>query len=90
MDVFKKKDSEPIEPKAMLDHARLLVEVEPRYGMDGLVKEIKGLSPRLLRAEFKYLTTRMPTIWTNSYFVSTVGGASLSVIEQCIENQKHV
>lgn len=37
-----------------------------------------------------WLTTRLPTLWTNSYFVSTVGGASLSVIKQYIENQKNV
>jgi len=43
-----------------------------------------------LRQEFPPLTTRMPTLWTNSYFVSTVGGAPLSVMKQYIENQKHV
>lgn len=74
----------------MPDHVHLLVEVDPQYGIHRLVKEIKGLSSRLLRGEFKHLTTRMPTLWTNSYFVSTVGGAPLSVIMQYIENQKHV
>jgi putative transposase len=35
-----------------------------------------------------YLKTKMPSLWTNSYFVSTVGGAPLEVIKQYIENQK--
>jgi putative transposase len=35
------------------------------------------------------IRTRLPTLWTNSYFVSTVGGAPLSIIK-CIKNQKHV
>jgi putative transposase len=41
-----------------------------------------------LRNEFKILKTKLPTLWTNSYFVSTVGGAPLSIIKQYIENQK--
>ena len=41
-----------------------------------------------LRQEFPYLKTKMPTLWTNSYFVSTVGGAPLETVKQYIENQK--
>ena len=32
----------------------------------------------------------LPSLWTHSYFVSTVGGAPLSAIKQYIENQKNV
>ena len=88
--VCEKREAELIELETMPDHVHLLVEVDPQYGIHRLVKEIKGLSSRLLRTEFKHLTTRMPTLWTNSYFVSTVGGAPLQVIKQYIENQKHV
>ena len=56
----------------------------------GQFKLIKGRSSRRLRQEFPPLTTRMPTRWTNSYFVSTVGGAPFSEISQYRENQKHV
>jgi putative transposase len=28
--------------------------------------------------------------WTNSYFVSTVGGAPLVIVKKYIENQKNV
>ena len=89
-DVCQKRDAELIELETMPDPVHSLVEVDPQYGIHRLVKDIKGLSSRLLRGEFKHLTTRMPTLWTNSYFVSTVGGAPLSVIKQYIENQKHV
>lgn len=90
MDVCQKRDAELIELETMPEYVHLLVEIDPQYGIHRLVKEIKGLSSRLLRGEFKHLTTRMPTLWTNSYFASTVGGAPLSVIKQYIENQKHV
>ena len=74
----------------MPDHVHLLVEVDPQFGIHRLVKLMKGRSSRLLRQAFPKLKTRMPTLWTNSYFVSTVGGARLSVMKQYIENQKHV
>ena len=58
-------------------------------GAKGL-KQIKGYSSRVLREEFPCLKSRLPSLWTNSYFVSTVGGAPLAVIKQYIENQKNV
>ena len=45
-----------------------------------VVKAIKGRSSRVLREEFSWLRSRLPSLWTNSYFVATVGGAPLSVI----------
>lgn len=89
-EVCVKRQAEIIELEVMSDHVHLLVEVDPQYGIHRLIKEIKGLSSRRLRQEFKPLTTKLPTLWTNSYFVSTVGGSPLSVIKQYIENQKHV
>ena len=77
-----------IEMKIMPDHVHLLMEVDPQFGIHKAVKRIKGRSSCVLRQEFPWLTTRLPTLWTNSYFVSTVGGAPLSVIKQYIENQK--
>ena len=72
----------------MPDHVHLLCEVDPQFGVDRLVKRLRGRSSRLLRQEFPWLKSRLPTLWTNSYFVATVGGAPLSVIKQYIENQK--
>lgn len=72
------------------DHVHLLVQVDPQFGIHRFVKLAKGRSSRLLRAEFPWLKSRLPTLWTNSYFVSTVGGAPLSVIKQYVENQKGV
>lgn len=77
-----------IEMEILPDHVHLLLEVDPQFGIHKAVKAIKGLSSRILRQEFPWLKSRLPTLWTNSYFCSTVGGASLSVIKQYIENQK--
>ena len=77
-----------IEMEIMPDHVHLLIEVYPQYGVHKVIKLIKGRSSFYLRKEFKSLTTKLPTLWTNSYFISTVGGAPLNVIKQYIENQK--
>ena len=89
-DVATDTHSDLIEVEVMPDHVHILVGVDPQFGIHRLVKRMKGRSSRLLRQEFPGLTSRLPTLWTNSYFVTTVGGAPLATIKQYIENQKSV
>jgi putative transposase len=89
-DVCTESGAEILELEVMPEHVHLLVEVDPQYGIHRLVRAIKGRSSRLLRQEHPWLRSRLPTLWTNSYFVSTVGGAPLEIVKQYIENQKHV
>ena len=77
-----------IEMEVMPDHVHLLVEVDPQFGIHRAIKHIKGKTSFALRDEFPQLKTKLPTLWTNSYFVSTVGGAPLEIIKQYIESQK--
>jgi len=76
--------------EVMPDHVHLLVSVDPQFGIHRLMKLIKGRSSRFLRQEFPALKRKLPSLWTNSYFVSTTGGAPLSLIKEYIEQQKHV
>ena len=87
-DVAIETGSEVIELEIMPDHVHLLVEVDPQFGIHHLVKLMKGRSSNLLRNEFPWLKSKLPSLWTNSYFVSTVGGAPLEIIKQYIEQQK--
>jgi putative transposase len=89
-DVCTESKAELLELAVRPEHVHLLVEVHPQYGIHRLVRAMKGRSSRLLRQEYPWLRSRLPTLWTNSYFVSTVGGAPLEVIKQYIENQKRV
>ena len=81
---------EVIELEIRPDHVHLLVEVDPQYGVHRLIRAMKRRSSHALRQEFPSLAPRLPTLWTNSYFVSTVGGWPLAVIQQYIENQKRI
>jgi putative transposase len=72
------------------DHVHLLISCDPQFGIHQVVKRMKGKSSRLLRDEFPFLKSRIPSLWTNSYFVATVGGAPLIVIKQYIQDQQLV
>ena len=89
-EVCAERDADIIELETMPDHVHLLVTVDPQYGIHRLIKQIKGRSSRQLRDEFPSLRTRIPTLWTNSYFVATVGVAPLEIVKQYVENQKNV
>lgn len=86
-EVVSERRAEIIEMEIMPDHGPRRVEVDPQYGIHRLVRQMKGRSSGLLRQEFARLRSRLPTLRTNPYFLSTVGGAPLSVITQYIENQ---
>lgn len=88
-EVCAEKDCPIVELETMPDHVHLLVTCDPQYGIHRLVKTIKGRSSRLLRQEFPSLRSRIPTLWTNSYFVATVGGATLEVVKRYVEDQRN-
>ena len=87
-DVADELQFEIIEMEVMPDYVRMLVEVDPQLGIHRAVKRMKGRSSHDLRQEFPWLRSRIPTLWTNSYFVSTVGGAPLAMVKKYIENQR--
>lgn len=79
---------EIIEMETNKDHIHILAEIDPQFGVMEFVKKAKGRSSRILRDEFHHLKTKLPTLWTNSSFITTVGGAPLEIVKQYIENQQ--
>jgi putative transposase len=79
---------ELIELEVMPDHVHLLVGSDPQFGIHRLVKLLKGYSSHALREEFPALKRRLPSLWTNSYFVSTTGGVTLETLKRYVQNQK--
>ena len=72
------------------DHVHLLIEVPTMYSMDKIVGKIKGYTAKVLRAEYPSLKSRLPSLWTRSKFISSVGSVSLEVVKKYIEDQKNV
>lgn len=72
----------------MPDHVHLFLDFDPRLSLHAVVKSMKGRSARVLRSEFPSLKTRLPNLWTRSYFMCTVGHVNEDTIKQYIEAQK--
>lgn len=69
------------------DHVHALLNIDPQFGINRVVKLIKGRTSELLREEFPHLQA-MPHLWTNSYFVATYGGTLVETVQQYIERQQ--
>lgn len=70
------------------DHVHLLLDIDPRVGVNQVIGKIKGYTSHELRKEFPWRKKRLPTLWTRSKFISTVGAVTLEVVQQYIVNQK--
>jgi putative transposase len=71
-----------IELEVLPDYVHLLVGCDPQFGIHRLVKLLKGYSSHALRAEFPAPKRRPPSLWTNSYFVATVGSVTLDTLKR--------
>ncbi len=79
-----------MEMEVLPDHVHLLLDVDPRVGVNMVVGKIKGFTSHELRNEFPWLKKRLPTLWTRSKFISSVGAVTVAVVKQYIEEQKNV
>ena len=72
------------------DHVHMFISFDPRQPLHGLIKLFKGRSSRILRDRYPKLKSRIPSLWTRSYFCCTIGRESEETIKEYIENQKNV
>ena len=79
---------EVFEVEAMADHVHLLLGISPQLTASTVVGRIKGYTAHSLRKEFPALKSRLPSLWTRSKFISSVGSVTLEVVKQYIENQR--
>lgn len=77
-----------LEMEVMPDHVHLLLDVDPTIGVNTLVGRIKGKTAHILCREYPEIRRRIPTLWTRSKFIATVGSVSLDVVKKYIEDQK--
>ena len=77
-----------LDMEVMPDHVHLLLDVNPKFGIYRVVSLIKGYTSKTLRNEFPELRRKLPTLWTLSRFVSSVGAVSLETVIKYIEEQK--
>lgn len=89
-EVANKYDFDVPSMEIMEDHVHLIIDCNPRFGIMDCVTKIKNISSKLLRDEYPQLKRKLPSLWTRSSFISTVGTVSLETVKKYIENQKNV
>lgn len=83
-----KLQAEILSLEVMPDHVHLFLTCDPRLLLHRIIKQLKGASAHRLRMEFPELKSRLPCLWTRSYFCCTVGHISEATIRRYIEMQK--
>ena len=76
--------------EVMPDHVHLFIRSKPIYAVHFVINQLKGYSSVCLRNEFPWLRSRLPSLWTRSYFVESVGHISEETVRKYIEDQKKV
>jgi putative transposase len=72
--------------EVMPNHVHLFVSADPKMTPYKIVKNIKGRSSNVLRKQFPELM-KLPSLWSGSYFISSIGNASEETIQRYIEEQ---
>jgi putative transposase len=71
----------------MPDHVHLLVKTGPKDSPSHVANQFKRYTSRVLREEFPHLRSRLPTLWSKSYFAATVGAVSAATVQRYIDTQ---
>ncbi len=75
--------------RIMPDHVHIFLNTKPIYSPQFFIGQLKGYTSRILRQEFSSLRSGLPTLWTRSYYVDSVGKLNEYTIRKYIQNQKN-
>jgi putative transposase len=76
------------EMEVMPEHVHLFVKCDTTDSPHWIVQQFKGYTAHELRKEFKELRSKLPTLWTRSYYCESIGHISEASIRKYIESQK--
>ena len=72
------------------DHVHLFVSADPTDAPCRIVSQLKGYTARCLRRDFPPLRSRLPCLWSRSYYIGSTGHVSDETVRRYIEAQKGV
>lgn len=84
-----KLDIEIVEANIMLNHVHLFIKTKPTLSPHFILCQFKGYTSRVLRQEFPKLKSRLPTLWSRSYYIDSVGKLNETTIRKYVQNQKN-
>lgn len=74
----------------MPNYVHMCIEFDPRLTLHKIIKQLKGNSSRILREEFPALKSKLPSLWTRSYFSCSSGSLDEKSMQKYIEGQKNL
>lgn len=89
-DILEERECTLKELNGELDHVHILFDAGPEVQILDLVRVIKTKTARFARKQFPEELKEYfwkPVFWTDSYFATTVGGATRNMVEQYIRKQ---
>ncbi len=75
--------------EVMPDHVHIFIKATTNDSPVYIVSQLKGFTSFVLRNEFPKLKSRLPTLWTRSYYCETIGHISEDTIKKYIDEQKN-
>jgi len=88
--LFKKQESYKFKIESLAiesNHVHLLINIpSSTIDLNEIIRKIKGGSSLSLRKKFKHLS-KLPSLWTPSHFIATVGNVSQTTIDDYINSQ---
>lgn len=90
--VSNKMDCQLIEFNGESDHIHILLDFHPKNSIAAVVGSLKSATARMLKKEFPQEVKKhywgKVSFWSNSYYVSSCGGAPIEVLKKYIQNQE--
>lgn len=75
--------------EVMPDHVHIFIKATTVDAPVYIVSQLKGYSSFMLRNEYQKLKSKLPTLWTRSYYCETIGHISEATIKKYINDQKN-
>lgn len=90
-DIFEEKQLVILEMNGEADHIHILFEADPFTSLGELVNVVKTKTSHFARKQFADTILKQhywnPCFWSDSYFLSTTGGANVDSLEKYIKQQ---
>ena len=73
------------------DHVHLLFQYYPQLELPKFISNLKSVTSRKIRSEFIEEVNKVycqPVLWSESYFIASCGGVTVSILRAYIEKQE--
>ena len=80
---------EIVEANILPDRVHVFIKTKPIHSPQFVIGQFKGYTSRILRTEFSKLKSRLPTLWTRSYYIDSVGKLNEQTIRKYVQEQKN-